>query len=69
MPSALISLCSAFSRMEQVLKITRSASVASSVACQPDARRTSSIRRESWTFIWQPMVWTMYRLVMANGET
>ena len=58
LPRRLISLCSAFSRTEQVFTTTNSASSSSSAWVYPAAVSTSSIRRESCTFIWQPKVCT-----------
>src|SRR5690606_21838661 len=51
--------------MEQVLRMTRSASSAVSVAVHPVRASASSIRAESASFIWQPKVWMK---TLRNGS-
>src|SRR3546814_16412898 len=53
----------AFSRIEQVLTSTTSASVTSSVSSSPSAAASpSAMRAESYSFIWQPWVglWSFF---------
>ena len=47
-------VCSAFSRMEQVLSSTKSAVARSSVASNPSSYRMLDTISESEKFIWQP---------------
>ena len=56
-PSSENTFSCAFSRTEQVLSSSRSASAGSSVGSYPPASRsTSAMRAESYSFIWQPKV-------------
>ena len=58
-PSWLNTFSAAFSRMEQVLSSSTSAAPGSSTGTAPWlSRSTSSIRDESYSFIWQPWVST-----------
>ena len=57
-PSWLNTFSCAFSRIEQVLTSTTSASSTLSVSSRPSAAAsTSAMRAESYSFIWQPWVW------------
>ena len=47
-------VCSAFSRMEQVLSSTKSAPAKSSVVSKPSPARMLDTISESEKFIWQP---------------
>src|SRR5580658_6297228 len=67
LPASLRSFCSAFSRTLHVLRMTRSASSTFAPARHPWAASTSTIRSESWTFIWHPNVCTKYRPASACG--
>ena len=49
---------SAFSRIVQVLKTSRSASSGATASPMPSDSSRPFTRSESWTFIWQPNVWT-----------
>ncbi len=56
-PSCENTFSCAFSRTEQVLSSSRSAWAGSSVSSYPSASRsTSTMRAESYSFIWQPKV-------------
>ena len=56
-PSSEYTLSSAFSRTEQVFMMRTSASAALSVGARPALLcRTSAMRAESYSFIWQPNV-------------
>jgi hypothetical protein len=52
------SLLSAFSRMQQVLSTTTSASSTLAAGCSPSASNSPAIRSESCSFIWHPKVRT-----------
>ncbi len=65
-PNWLNTFSCAFSRMEQVLTSTTSASSGLSVSSRPSAAAsTSAILAESYSFIWQPWV-LMYSLPRAG---
>ena len=67
-PTSLRSFCSAFSRTLHVLRTTMSASASASTRRNPAPWSTSSMRCESWTFIWQPNVVTAYVGLVAMPD-
>src|ERR1700754_1301736 len=67
-PSWLKTFSWAFSRMEHVLTRITSASASSWVSSSPcDARSTSAILAESYSFIWQPWVLMKSLPLMGRG--